>query len=149
MNQKLEIPDHPVMMQTNRDFRLSSLNGWVVNFKADKPERGPPHVYVEAIGVGAVVCEEQPPEPEKVPAKEAHPSIAEAAKLEAEAKYSYIEQACLKLMARNDNTAFKADGYPKAISLIAELPPEAPRPTAQEIAMVFDDMRTKMELAED
>jgi hypothetical protein len=148
MNQKLEIPDRPVMMQTNRDFRLSSLNGWVVNFKSGIPEKVPPHVFVEAIGIGAVVCDEQP-EPEPVEEKQKHPSIAEAAKLEAEAKYSYVKQACLQLMAENDNTAFKADGYPKAASLIAVLPPEAPRPTAGEIATVFDQLREDMELAED
>jgi len=149
MNAEIQIPDRPVMMQTNRDFRLASLNGWVVNFKANEPVRVPPNCYVEAVGIGAVVCDEQP-EPEPVVEKEAqHPSIAEAAKLEAEAKYSYVRQACLQLMAENDTTAFKADGYPKAANVIAALPPEAPRPTAGEIATVFDQLREEMDLAED
>lgn len=144
----IQTPDHPVMMQTNRDFRLSSLNGYVVNFRADTPTRVPPNAYVEAVGIGAVKCEEQP-EPEPVEEKKSDPSIAEAAKLEAEAKIAYIEKACLKLLAENDNTAFKADGYPKAAAVFDALPPEAPRPTAGEIAQVFDDLRMNMDLAED
>lgn len=144
----IQTPDQPVMMQTNRDFRLSSLNGYVVNFRADTPTRVPPNAYLEAVGIGAVVCDEQP-EPRKVEEKRPDPSIAEAAKLEAEAKISYIRQACLQLMAENDLTAFKADGYPKAAYLIAALPAEAPRPTAGEIAEVFDSLRSEMELAED
>ena len=148
MNAEIQIPDRPVLMQTNRDFRLSSLNGYVVNFKANEPTSVPPHCYVEAVGIGAVKCELQP-EPEVQEEKEKHPSIAEAAKLEAEAKISYIRQACLQLMAENDTTAFKADGYPKVANLIEALPPEAPRPTAGEIADVFDQLREEMELAED
>ena len=86
------------------------------------------------------------PEPEE---KTAAPSIAETAKLEAEAKYEYVKQACLKLMAENDTTAFKADGSPKVVSVIRTLAPEAPRPTAQEIQDVWDRLREDMELAED
>lgn len=149
MKQELELPDRPVMMQTNRDFRLSSLNGYVVNFRANTPVSVPPNAYKEAVGIGAVMCGEQPEVEPPTEEEKIHPSVAEAAKLEAEAKYMYIEQACMKLMAENDSTAFKADGYPKATKLIAELPPEAPRPTAQEIAHVFDELREKMELAED
>lgn len=144
----IQAPDRPVMMQTNRDFRLSSLNGYVVNFRANTPTSVPPNAYIEAVGIGAVECEEQP-EFTLAEEKKEHPSIAEAAKLEAEAKYSYIKQACLQLMAENDSTAFKADGYPKVASLIEALPPEAPRPTAGEINEVYDALREDMDLAED
>lgn len=147
MNHNLDLPDRPVLMQTNRDFRLSSLNGYVVNFRADQPALVPPNAYLEAIGIGAVLCDEQPePEPEQ---KTDTPSVAETAKLEAEAKFEYIKQACLKLMAENDSTAFKADGSPKVLSVISTLEPQAPRPTAAEIQDVWDRLREDMELAED
>lgn len=148
MKQELQLPDHSVFMQTNRDFRLSSLNGCVINFKANTPHLVPPNAYREAIGIGAVVCDEQP-QPKPVEEKVERHGIAEAAKLEAEAKFEYIKQACLQLLAQNDNTAFKADGRPKMAQLIAAMPPEAPRPTAQEIAHVFDELTQDMDLAED
>lgn len=144
----ISVPDHPVLMQTNRDFRLSSLNGYVVNFRANEPTSVPPNAYVEAVGVGAVKCDVQP-EPEPVVEKAPDPSIAEAAKLEAEAKIAYIKQACLKLMAENDSTAFKADGYPKFVNVRDAMASEAPAPTAQQIQQVWDDLRSDMDLAED
>lgn len=149
MNQELKVPDHSVYMQTNRDFRLSSRNGYVVNFKANEPARVPPNAYEEAIGIGAVLCEDQPEQEPVVEKQVVHESVAEAAKLEAEAKIEYIQQACLKLMADNDSTAFKADGYPKYSKVIDILSPQAPKPSAAEIAQVWDDMRKNMELAED
>lgn len=147
MEQSLTIPETAVFMTTNRDFRLSSLSGWVVNFKKDVPERVPPNVYAEAVGIGAIDCDpEEHPPAEITPPKEPHPSIAEAAKLEGEAKKDYIKQACLILMERGDSTEFKADGYPKANKVIAELAPQCPHPTAQEIQEVFDDLRKDVDL---
>ena len=52
-------------------------------------------------------------------------------------------------MAENDNTAFKADGYPKAAAVYDALAPEAPRPMASEIAEVWDKLREQMDLAEE
>lgn len=143
----LAIPDHPVLMQTNRDFRLSSLNGVVINFQAGEPTRVPPQAYAEAVGIGAVECEEQL-EPPKSQEKKPDPSIAEAAKAEHEAKIEYIKQGILKLMAADDDSAFKPDGYPIHKRLIEVLPPQAPKVTAGEIAEVFDDMRDDLDLAD-
>lgn len=147
MEQSLTIPESAVFMTTNRDFRLSSLSGPVINFKKDVPTRVAPNVYAEAVGIGAIDCdpEEHPPAETSAP-KEPDPSIAIAAKEEAEAKVSYIKQACLILMERGDATEFKADGYPKANKVIAELAPQCPHPTAQEIQEVFDDLRKNVDL---
>lgn len=143
----LKIPDQPVLMQTNRDYRLSSLNGYVVNFRAGQPCRVPPNAYLEAVSVGAVICDDQPEvEPEEITER---PSIAETAKLEAEAKLGYIQQACLKVMAENDTSLLKTDGSPKVIAVISALEPQAPRPSAAEIQQVWDLMQRDMDLAED
>lgn len=149
MNQGLEIPRHPVMMVTNRDFRLSSMNGWVVNFKAGEPASVPPHVYEEAVAIGAVEAEEQPEAEERVEKPKVDPSVAEAARLEQEAKIAYVEQAIVTLMDKEDNGPdFKADGYPKHKSVLAVLAPQCSAPTATEVQEIFDDMRDDVNYAE-
>ena len=149
---QLEQPATRVLMVSPRDFRLSSLKGYVINFVRDEPAWVPPHVYKEALAIGAVPCEEQP-EAEEKPEDEKEKIKAEsrenAARLEAEAKTEYIKQACMALLARADSTDFKADGYPKVNKVIAEMSPESPRPTASEIQTVFDVLREDMTLAED
>ncbi len=149
MNAPLEIPTKPVLMKTNRDFRLSSLNGYVVNFKADEPVRVPPHVYVEAVRIGAVECGEVDNLPEPEAETDGGPQgAAEAAKLAAEAKDSYIRQACLALIAEDDSAKFKAEGPPKLNALIKELPPEAPRPTAGDVQRVWELLQDDVSLAD-
>lgn len=151
MTQGLQIPDRPVMMVTNRDFRLSSPSGYVVNFKADVPARVPPFCYAEAIAVGAVECPvEEQPEPEvKDEAPLVDPSVAEAALLEEEAKITYVEQAIVELMNKEDNGPdFNATGYPKHASVIAVLAQQCSRPTASEVQEIFDGMRDDVKYAE-
>lgn len=138
-------------MVSPRNFRLSSRKGYVVNFIKGEPTWVPPHIYEEALEIGAEPCAEQPePKPAKPdPRQIAKDTREHAAKLEAEAKAEYVKQALLALMARGDNTDFKADGYPKANKVIAELSPDCPRPTASEIQEIFDELRKDMTLAED
>lgn len=146
MSTKLEIPAQPVMMQTNRDYRLSSLNGFVINFKADEPARVPPHVYEEAFRIGAVVVGEC-----EAPQENTDGFIRgakEAGELEAEAKRGHVKQACIALMARDDSTDFKADGYPKLNKVTAEIPPECPKPTAGEVMEAMDELRKDVNLAD-
>lgn len=143
----IQIPDRPVLMTTNRDFRLSSLNGYVVNFRADEPALVPPQCFEEAVGIGAVLCEEQPEVEEKE--KGAQPSVREAHELEAAGKAEYVKKAVLELMAENELTKFRADGYPKAKAVIEILAPECPTPTATEIQEIFDELRENVDLIED
>lgn len=148
MNQELQAPDQPVMMVTNRNFRLSSTSGFVVNFKADTPTRVPPMCYREAVSIGAVETEEQP-EPVVDEAPGPDPSIAEAARLEQEAKITYVEQAIAALLNKEDNGPdFKADGYPKHKSVLAVLAPQCSAPSATEVQEIFDDMRDDVQYAE-
>lgn len=149
MSNALTVPTKPVFMETIRDYRLSSLNGYVVNFKRGKPSLVPPHVYLEAIRAGAVVCEEQPEEKDEVKTDGGVPGAAEAAKLEASAKTEHIKKACLVLMARDDAANdFKADGYPKFNKVVAECPPECPSFTAGDVQEVFDILREDVSLAD-
>lgn len=146
MNQKLEVPDRPVYMQTNRDFRLSSLHGWVCNFKAGVPERVPPHVYAEAIGIGAVVCEEQPEK--EVSPNRPEVTAQEAIEGEAAAQEAYVTQACLAIIAKGDEADYKADGYPLLAAVHRELAPECPKPTAGYVQQVYDQLREHADLIE-
>lgn len=149
MNQGLEIPAAPVLMITNRDFRLSSRNGYVVNFKANEPARVPPNCYEEAVSIGAVMAPEQPVVEVKPEKPKVDPSVAEAAKLAEEAKITYIEQAIKALFVKEDNGPdFRADGYPKHSSVLQVLAPQCPKPTATEVQEVFDDMRDDVQYAE-
>jgi hypothetical protein len=151
-NQELEIPSGYTKMVCNRDYRLSSLSGNVVNFKANVPTLVHPFAYKEAIGIGAVPAPDEP-EPEMVEKIEevrhpVHESVAEAAKLEHEAKLGAIENAIVVLMKRGDNTDFRADGYPKANKVLEEMPPNVNRATATEIQQVYDDMRDDVNYAD-
>lgn len=145
------VPDHPVMMVTIRDFRLSSMSGYVVNFKANEPTRVPPMCYAEAVAIGAVEApQDEAPAPEvPEPKPLVDPSVAEAARLEEEAKITYVEQAIVKLLEKEDNGPdFKADGYPKHASVMDVLAPQCSKPTATEVQEIFDLMRDDVQYAE-
>lgn len=147
-NTPLKLPGSTIYMISPRDYRLSSLNGTVVNFKKDVPTKVSPNAYVEAIGCGAYVDEDQEL-PEPAEPKEERPGTEEAAKLEAEAFESALTLALTALLTRNDPEDFRADGIPKANKVIAEISPEIRRPTATEIADAFAALQENFELAED
>ena len=137
------------MMICNRDYRLSSLNGYVVNFKANEPAQVPPHVYAEAVGIGAVPMEE--PEldaPRERSGYEVDESVHEAAAMEAEAQKDAVQRVIVTLFEKNDTSLFRADGYPKVVSVLDALPGTVPKPTAMEIQAIFDEMRYDVKYAD-
>jgi hypothetical protein len=149
-NKELEIPAAPIMMQCNRDYRLASLSGWVINFKANEPAQVHPFAYAEAVAIGAVPVDEEPelgggPEIARLEIDE---SVAKAAEMEAEAKIDAIERAIVSLYKEGDMTAFRADNYPKVANVLAILPGNVPKPTAMEIQQVFDDMQEDVRFAD-
>lgn len=144
----IEIPKAAVLMVSPRDYRLSSLKGVVVNFKADLPVMVVPHVYEECLAIGAQLAEGETM-PDAPPEKKPHESIVEAVKLEAEAKADALDKALRIVIARNDPNDFKADDTPKHPKVIAEMSPEIPRPTATEIADAFAALQDDLDLAED
>ena len=149
-NTPLKLPNANIFMISPRDYRLSSRNGTVVNFKKDVPTKVPPNAYVEAIACGAWVDEDQEmPAPVEEEAKKSQPGEAEAVKLEAEAFKSALTLALTGILTKNDPEDFRADGIPKANKVIAEISPEIRRPTATEIADTFAELQEKFELAED
>jgi len=92
-NPAIEIPKTAVLMvSTFRDYRLSSLSGYCMTFKQGEPAKVPPQAYLEALEAGVTMVKDQP-EPEAPKVKEVDPSIAEAAKLEAEAKAAALTKA--------------------------------------------------------
>ena len=60
MEESRKIPARSVPMISPRDYRLSSLTGFCVTFKANVPINVPPHVYLEALAIGASVAEGTP-----------------------------------------------------------------------------------------
>ncbi len=151
----IKVPKTSVLMVSPRDYRLSSLTGFCVNFKRGVPILVPPHVFVEAIECGAEVFEpdqesKEPdlsgldlPDDELVdePVPEPEPDLPDAE--------SALEQAIRVVLARNDPEDFKTDGSPKQIKIIAEMAPEYPRPTATEISDAYQKLQEDVNLAED
>ena len=147
-NSPIEIPKTSVSMVSPRDYRLSSLCGYCVTFKADVAINVPPMVYKEALAIGArLVDEELPKAPVTKPAIDS--SVAEAAKLEAEAKTEALRNALTVVITRNDPNDFKADGTPKVQKVAVEMAPEFPKPTATEVADTYERLQENLDLAED
>jgi hypothetical protein len=133
------IPDRAVFMVSPRDYRLSSLSGYCVNFKEGVPAQVPPHVYKEALALGARVVEGETvtpatePEPEK-------PFDRDAALLD----------ALRVIVSRNNEDDYTVNGVPKVLSVMELLPPEfEPRANSTEVARVFEILQDNIDLAED
>jgi hypothetical protein len=128
-------------MVSPRDYRLSSLTGFCVSFRANVPVFVPPHVYIEALEMGANVVD-QP-----VSVAEAPVSVA---KVDPTLRMAELDRAMTAVLARNDPEDFKADSTPKVNKVIAELAPEfEPRPTATEVFESYERMQENLDLVED
>jgi hypothetical protein len=148
----LETPKGPVIMQTSRDVRLSSMSGFVINFKANEPTRVPPQCFQEAIRTGAVEVDVEDRPAEAAPSPDEpveRPGEKEAVKLEVEAKTHHIQTAIKQLLVAGDTTTFNANGYPKPHEVRKLLPAEAGSVTAQDVRDAFDAMTSDMTLAGD
>lgn len=144
------LPKRAVPMVSFRDYRLSSLTGYCVTFKKGVPVNVPPHVYEEALAIGAEVVEGH--EDKDPPAEDptiAEASRKEAAKLAAGAKEEALKNALIKIITVNDPIDFKADGTPRANRVVAEMSPEFPRPTATEISEAYWALQSNIDLVED
>ncbi len=109
----IETPKTAVLMVSPRDYRLSSLNGYVVTFRKNVPISVPPLVFQEAVLVGAQIVEGEEDKEAPEPTPTIDPSIAEAAELEAAAKVEALKNALTLIITRNDPEDFKADNTPK------------------------------------
>lgn len=148
MGNPVKIPSAKVFMVSPRDYRLSSLQGTVVNFKQDIPIKVNPNAYLEALACGASMAEDQDlPDPSTE--KKDQEDAVEAAKLEAKEKADALNTALTAILTRNDPEDFKKDGTPKSNRVIAELSPDNPRPTATEIADAYAVLQENLDLAED
>ena len=59
-----------------------------------------------------------------------------------------LNDALTKILVRNDPDDFKVDGMPKVNKVVAEMPLEAPRPTATEISDAYSELQEDISLAE-
>lgn len=151
-NPKVEAPANPVMMVSGRDYRLSSLFGFVINFKAGIPHRVLPMCYAEAVAAGCYEAEDQSaldPVPEVDSEKKKQEDAAEAAKLAAENKTKALNEALIAILTRNNPDDFKNDGTPKIQKVVAEMSPEIERPTSTEIVAAYEVLQENFDLAED
>lgn len=131
-------PDRAVLMVSPRDYRLSSLCGYCVPFKENVPIMVPPMVYLEALEIGARPVEAV--EPPKV-------SI-DPPPVDASANAKALEMALLAIIARNDPDDLKKDGTPKTNKVVAEMSPDAPRPTSTQILDAYAALQDNLDLAE-
>jgi hypothetical protein len=149
MEQSRKIPARAVPMTSPRDYRLSSLTGYCVTFKANVPINVPPHVYLEALAIGASVVEGTP-EPQAAEEKTVvHESVKEAARLEELAYTDALRQALTIIIYRNNPEDFKADLTPKVAKVIAEMSPEIRRPTATHVYDMYQELQENLDLAKD
>lgn len=148
--QAIKIPNSAVSMVSPRDYRLSHLCGYVVNFKKDVPINVPPMVYERALEIGARVVDSEAvaaPAPAVKPTID--PSVAEAAKLSAEAFNEAVDKAITLLITRNDPNDFKADNRPKVQKVVSEMAPEFAKPTATQVADAYERLQENIDLIED
>lgn len=146
MGDPREIPKTSVKMVSPRDYRLSSLTGFCVNFVANKPSLVPPHVYLEALEMGATVVDDA----QAIPVVPEPETQVEAIKMAPSQRTAALDQAMMLVLTRNDPEDFKADGIPKINKVIAELAPEfEPRPTATECLESYERLQENLDLVED
>lgn len=140
----IQLPKKAIFMVSNRDYRLSLLNGWCQLFKANVPAKVPPHAYRGALEAGIIVAED-------IPA--AAPTVTEPTPVVTEdpaQRSADIDQAMLIVLTRNDPEDFKKDNTPKAAKVIAELDVSFdPRPTATEIVESYERLQENLDLADD
>jgi hypothetical protein len=101
----------------------------------------PDSLYEEAMEAGLEVIERVETVAKEVPAP-VEPEVTD------EGARTMLEQALMKIIARNDPDDLKKDFTPKVAVVIAELPPECPRPTGTEIQFVFEALQENMDLAD-
>ena len=144
----IKLPKKSVFMVSNRDYRLSCLNGWCQQFKANVPVKVPPQAYRQALeaGVMLVVMDEEPDDSQATSSEPTNQTqVDDPAQRSAE-----IDQAVLIVLTRNDPEDFKKDNTPKSVKVIAELDPSFdPRPTATEIVESHERLQSNYSLAED
>ena len=144
MGNSREIPKSAVKMVSPRDYRLSSLTGYCVNFIANVPISVPPHVYIEALEMGATVVDvaETPVDVAETP--------VDVVKLDPVQRMADLDRAMMAVLMRNDPEDFKKDSMPKINKVIAELALEfEPRPTGTEVLESYERMQENLDLAED
>lgn len=145
---QFEIPKSTVQMVSPRDFRLSSLTGFCVNFVANEPINVPPHVYLEALEIGARVAETK--EATAPAAPEPEPTVISVIVMDPAKRSTDLDQAVMTVVRRNYAEDFKNDGTPKAAKVIAELDPEFdPRPSATEIHESYERLQSNLTLIDE
>lgn len=146
MDNSRAIPKSAVKMVSFRDYRLSSLKGYVVNFIANEPINVPPHIYLEALEIGAAVVADA----QDIPVVSEPEAQVETSEVDPAQRAADLDQAMMIVLTRNDPDDFKNDSTPKVNKVIAELAPEfEPRPTATECFESYERLQENLDLAED
>lgn len=124
---------------------INSLTGHCLVAEADQVLWVPPEIEHEAVAKGW-----QPAEaPAEVEAPEQlSDNVTEEPSDDVDQFQVELDQAVLRVITRNDESDFKADGTPKVNAVIAEMSPEVKRPTATQIAKTFEKMQDNIDLAE-
>lgn len=60
-----------------------------------------------------------------------------------------LDQAVLRVITRNVDSDFKADGVPKLNAVVSEMSPDVKRPTAGQILKSYEKLQSNINLAED
>lgn len=150
------LPTTPVTMLSYRDYRLSSLSGWVQQFKRGIPARVPPQAIGEALDAGCEIVQDDPmPVVHTPPVVTAPVDIKTVVVNETvventqDPREASIDDAIRLLLVRGDGLDFKNDGTPKILSVSKECGNIDPKPTATEVSDRFIALQDDISLAED
>ena len=140
------------MMKSPYDVLLHGTHGHTIQFKAEVPIWIPPVAESQAIGLGAreVEVDVEAKVEEGKPGSAADGKQAAPDKTEDnEAVFKVeLDQAILRILARNDKADFKSDNTPKVARVIAEMDPGVRRATATEVSDAFSRLQENIDLAE-
>ncbi len=131
------------MMISLIDRRLANTSGHCIFVKADEAIWIPPGLERDAYACGMVQTKDQP-----APEKEEAPVEIDDNSAEEDLFAVQLDQALLRLLTRNDESDFTADGNPKTASVVSEMDPECRRPTSTEISEAYQKLQDNIDLAD-
>lgn len=127
---------------------VNSLSGHCIPAEADQIVWVPEDVVPEARQIGWQPSED-PGNVVEAPEQLSDNVTKSPSDVEAECDFQVeLDQAVLRIIARNNVSDFKPDGKPKVNTVVAEMSPDIKkRPTAGQIGKTFERMQDNIDLA--
>lgn len=133
-------------MKAPYDSEIRSLTGHILVAKANEVINVPDVVVPEAQAIGWQHTEAPP----KVEApQQLSDNVTVKPSVSVDEFEVQLDQAVLRVLTRNVESDFKADGVPKLNAVLSEMDPDVKKPTAGQILKSFERLQSNINLAED